>query len=118
MTEMIAPVVALAALGSRAAGQQILVMVDSEAVEGALVKGASGSHDLDVLAGIFWAICVHLRVAPYVDRVPTDGNPADDPSRGRFGVLERNRATRLEPELQSFILEAWTAAFPNTKATS
>merc|ERR1711940_493907 len=96
MLEMIAPVVAVHALGPRLRDRRILVFIDSEAVEGALIKGYSGKSDLDDMAGAFWALCVAGRVAPYIDRVPTDANPADDPSRNRFDFLYAAGATRLQ----------------------
>merc|ERR1712143_32619 len=84
MVEMLAPVIAVHALGELLQDRRILAFIDSEVVEGALVKGYSGKPDIDELAGAFWALCVAGRVAPYIDRVPTDANPGDDPSRGVY----------------------------------
>ena len=73
--------------------RRILLLVDSEAVEGAFVKGDSPTQDLCAYAGSLWRAALSLQVGLYVDRVPTDGNPADDPSRRRFDLLERMGAS-------------------------
>jgi hypothetical protein len=96
MIEMVAPVVAMHALAARVQDTQLLVFIDSEAVEGALVKGYSPQPDLGNLAGAFWAYSVKNSVAPYIERIPTDANPADDPSRGKYQFLLGMGAVRLE----------------------
>ena len=53
-------------------------------VEGALIKGYSAREDVCELVGVFWDLAVDLRAQIYIDRVPTDANPADGPSRGRL----------------------------------
>ncbi len=57
------------------------MLIDSEAVEGALIKGYSGAEDVCALSGIFWDLAASLKCQIYIDRVPTDANPADYPSR-------------------------------------
>ena len=81
MVEMFAPVLAVAAYGQQLAGRSLIVMVDSESVEGALVKGYSSKADLCELTGVFWDLCDQLHIAVYIDRVPTDANISDGPSR-------------------------------------
>ena len=34
----------------------------------------------------FWKLAFDVRVSLYMDRVPTDANPADHPSRNRMDV--------------------------------
>ena len=81
MVELFAPVLALHAMEGRVKGKRILLFVDSEAVEGALVKGYSSRADLSELVGKFWEQAARLGCLVYVCRVSTDGNPADGPSR-------------------------------------
>ena len=38
------------------------------------------------LTGVFWRLALELRVCTYVDRVSTDANPADPPSRNKMCV--------------------------------
>ena len=95
MTEALAPIVGLCSLGDRLRNRRILLLVDSEAVEGAFVKGDSAARDLCSYAGLLWHVALHLELGLYVERVPTDGNPADDPSRRRFDHLKRLGAVLL-----------------------
>jgi hypothetical protein len=65
-------------------GARTLLFVDAEAIEGALVKGYSSRADICELLGLFWALVRELDLLLYVDRVPTDMNPADAPSRNEI----------------------------------
>jgi hypothetical protein len=82
MIETFAPIVALQAFGEELRNTKLLLMVDSEAAEGALVKGYSSRSDLTELTSVFWDMCSELNILVYIDRVSTDANPADPPSRG------------------------------------
>lgn len=65
-----------------------MIFVDSEAVEGALVKGYSARSDLCELVGVFWQMALELRLNVYIDRVPTDANCSDCPSRNKLAIGE------------------------------
>ena len=64
----------------------ILLFVDSEPVQGALVKGYSAKEDMCELTSVFWKLALAIRVQSYIDRVSTDANPADPPSRNKTKV--------------------------------
>ena len=64
------------------------LLVDAEAVEGALVKGYSARSDLCELVGIFWDLVLELKVLVYIERVPTDANHSDPPSRDKLKIGE------------------------------
>ena len=81
MVELVAAVLALTSFGSKLKGKFVLLLIDSEAVEGALIKGYSGTEDVCELVGLFWDLAAALKCQIYIDRVPTDANPADYPSR-------------------------------------
>ena len=86
MVELFATVVALKTFETRIAGSWSLLLVDSEPVQGALVKGYSSRGDLCELVGLFWNLALDLKINLYIDRVPTDANPADPPSRNNMSV--------------------------------
>ena len=86
MVELFATVVALKTFETRIAGSWSLLLVDSEPVQGALVKGYSSREDLCELVGLFWNLALELKINLYIDRVPTDANPADPPSRDNMSV--------------------------------
>ena len=80
MVELFAPVLALHAMEESVRGKKLLLFVDSESVEGALVKGYSSREDLSELVGKFWEQAARLDCLVYICRVST-GHPADGPSR-------------------------------------
>ena len=84
MVELFAPVVALIMLGEIIRGMKVLIFVDSEPVEGALVKGYSSRSDMCLLTGVFWRLAHKYDIKVYIDRVPTDSNPSDGLSRNRL----------------------------------
>ena len=86
MVELFATVIALATFGDRLRGSWSLLFVDSESAQGALVKGYSAKEDLCELVGVFWNLALELQVNLFIDRVPTDSNPADPPSRAALDV--------------------------------
>ena len=65
-------------------GRNVLWLVDSDPVLGAAVKGHSARED--VCSGItsFWEIIRDEGAKVYLDRIPTDGNLSDGPSRATW----------------------------------
>jgi hypothetical protein len=84
LVELLAVVCSLWAFTEELRGSRTVFLVDAEAVEAALVKGYSARSDMCELISVFWAAARHLDVLSYIDRVPTDANPADEPSRGNL----------------------------------
>ena len=94
VTELSAVLVALLTWREELAGRDLVVLVDAEAVEAALVKGTSAAADLGHLIELVWKVAVEAKVAVYFDRVPTDANLSDGPSRGFLDELRRRGAVR------------------------
>ena len=86
--ELVAPIVALETFKDLVRGSDLLLFIDSEVVEAALVKGYSSREDLCSLISVFWNLVLELRVRVFIDRVATDANPADWPSRDHLEVGE------------------------------
>ena len=80
--EMIAPILALETFKERLIGADVIILIDSEAVEAALIKGYSSKEDLCDLISVFWDLVFEIKARVFIDRVATDANPADWPSRG------------------------------------
>ena len=108
MVELFATVVALRTFSERIAGSWSLLLVDSEPVQGALVKGYSAREDLCELVSVFWNIALELKVQLYIDRVPTDANPADHPSRDRMLVGTRLGWKTVDPIFPSLWQRGWS----------
>ena len=60
----------------------MLVFVDNEAARCALVKGYSPVRSAAQLLGEAWLQLARSGAAAWFARVPSEGNPADAPSRG------------------------------------
>ena len=86
MVELFATVVALETFREVLQNSSSLLFVDSESVQGALVKGYSAREDFCELVGSFWKLALDVKVNLYIDRISTDANPADPPSRDRMDV--------------------------------
>ena len=97
LVELFAAVLSLGAFDDIIRGKRVILFVDAEAVEGGLVKGYSSRGDICELLGLFWALVRSLDLLIYIDRVPTDMNPADAPSRD-----EIQRCLALGWERRSF----------------
>ena len=80
MIELLAAVVAVQTFREEIRGKLVLLFIDSEPVEAALIKGYSAKEDVCELVGLFWELVLELRCSVYIDRVPTDSNLADNPS--------------------------------------
>lgn len=79
--EMMAPVLALSSFADRLVNSDVILLIDSEAVEAALIKGYSSKSDVCLIISVFWKLALKLRCRIFIDRVSTDANPADWPSR-------------------------------------
>ena len=89
MIELVATVLVLETFRHYMQDTTVLLLVDAEAVEGAFVKGYSSRSDTSLLVGKFWELAQVLNAAIYIDRVPTDANCSDGPSRDKVYIGER-----------------------------
>ena len=88
MVEMLAPVIANETFAHFLQGKKTIYLIDSECVLGALVKGYSAREDMCELTGVFWEQITDLDALAYLDRVSTDGNVSDDPSRDDLTIAK------------------------------
>ena len=72
MVELFGAVAALETLALRIKNTNVLLLVDAEAAQGALVKGYSPLDDHGDLLAVFWEVALEHELSIYVDRVPTD----------------------------------------------
>ena len=106
MIELMAPVIAFDALATKLRGRTVLLLIDSEPVQAALIKGFSSHEDHCDLVSVFWDICVEHDISVYICRVPTDANPSDGPSRGRFDEVEQMGAKWFEMNPSKHVINA------------
>ena len=86
-------------------GKKVILFVDSECVEGALVKGYSAKEDLCWLNAVFWQQALDMDALFYIDRVSTDANISDGPSRGRDREAKEGRWRYREAEVPKVVKE-------------
>lgn len=103
--EMIAAVLALTTFSDRIRNCDMIILIDSEAVEAALVKGYSSKEDLCLLISKFWDEVFDLKVRVFIDRVSTDSNPADWPSRNDLATGEKAGWATVEAVWPAYLLE-------------
>ena len=103
--EMIATILALETFSERVRGADIILLIDSEAVEGSLVKGYSSKDDLCRIISLFWNLAFQLRARIFIDRVSTDAKPADWPSRDKLQVGEAVGWRTVQASWPSSLLE-------------
>ena len=97
LVELIAPAAVFRAYPSLVANRRIVLLVDSEAAEGALVRGYSSLADMADATGLFWDLVRDAGASVWIDRVPTDANLADGPSRGDLASLSALGSEALRP---------------------
>ena len=68
-------------------GRRALVFVDNDAARHAIIRGASPSGPSALLVEHFWTAESELGAYSWIERVPSPSNPADGPSRLRFGEM-------------------------------
>ena len=106
MVEMIGCLLAIDYLALRFPGLYYTFLIDSEPVEGALVKGSSGHSDITSGAGIFWDLCLRYDLKAYLSRISSESNPGDAPSQADFMFLQEAGAEWVDlkpsPEVLDF----------------
>ena len=75
-----------------------IFFIDNEAAGAALVRGTSEDETARALVGCFWRVCIENNVTPWIERVCSRNNPADEPSRG---ARRRQRNLRRSPVLDA-----------------
>ena len=70
-------------LKERLVRRTVIYFVDNEAARFSLLKGTSGKDSMQQLTAAFHAIDLAFPSVAWVERVPSESNPSDAPSRGR-----------------------------------
>ena len=65
---------------------RVIWLVDSDPVLGAGIKGYSAREDICSGIAAFWEIMREANVSVYLDRIPTDDNLSDGPSRAKWDL--------------------------------
>ena len=79
--EVAAAFLGLATFRQQLHASLVVLFCDNRGQEGILRKGFSSAWDIAVLSGIFWELAALERVDVFVERVPSEENVADYPTR-------------------------------------
>ena len=79
--EAAAVALCLACFAQELASVIVLMMVDNNGVLGSLVKGYSNCKTTSSIVRSFWAAVAHVGTAPWFEKVQSESNIADAPSR-------------------------------------
>ena len=102
LVELFAGPVGFDTFASEMTGQHVIHWVDNNAALGALVKGYSNKSDAIRLVADYWLRAAKYKILPYIDRVESESNISDDPSRlNKDGVMDKIGAKYREPNLVS-----------------
>ncbi|KAF4682216.1 hypothetical protein FOZ60_010829 [Perkinsus olseni] len=113
--ELFAALVSIETFGRYMSGRWVIVFVDNVAVEQALVKGYSKHADLNHMITKFWHSCEKFHLKIWIDRVPSELNPADKPSRRIFDeIFFRDSFSPSSPGSRCFF-RGWTVFFPSLR---
>jgi len=88
-----------------------MIFSDNTSAEAATKRGSARCFDQGCLVHTIWLKLAQLRCGAWVERVPTEKNIADLPSRESYALLERMQATKVEATLDPMFEDAqsWEA---------
>ena len=102
--EILAGPIALATWADHVGDRQVIHFVDNDAASACLVKGYSPKCDSCSLVGEYWLTAARHRTEPYIDRVESKSNLADDPSRFTDANLLSMGSVAVEPTIPASLL--------------
>ena len=97
--ELLPVVLAQRSWAGRWRGRKIVLFVDNDSARHALIKGGSPIQASARLVGLFWAGEARAMSYTWTERVPSESNPADGPSRLAFDEMARLGGSWTEPVL-------------------
>ena len=108
--ELCAMALGLCTFSRQCYGQKLHVWSDKCGSENATKRGSAKAWDHNHVVHAMWVKAAALRCHMVVDRVPTEVNIADLPSRMEYALLRRMGSRFVEPQLDSMFWssEAWS----------
>jgi hypothetical protein len=102
--ELFACPLALDTFGAYLVNRPVIHFVDNAAALGSLVKGYSNNQDAIKIVADYWLRASSARNYIFVDRVESDSNISDDPSRmNEKGIMKQIGARHIPANLSSFV---------------
>ena len=107
--ELLSIALGLSTFRDQISGRNIRVWSDNVGCEKACKKGASRKFDHNCIVHCLWLVAAQYGIGLHIERVATDDNIADLPSRESYTVLANMGATWMEPCLEEVFWqpESW-----------
>jgi len=95
--ELMAIAVGLATFADELRGRQVWIFEDNTGAEATTQKGSSKADDHNSLVHEIWTLALMYGMGLWIDRVPSDDNLADLPSREEYKLLHKLGAVWRKP---------------------
>ena len=106
--ELLAIALGLSTFSALIRGRRVCVWSDNAGSEAATRKGSAREWDHACIVHCIWKKAVVLRCALFIQRVPTDENIADLPSREEYALLRAIGAQCVPPRMDTEFWHPWT----------
>jgi hypothetical protein len=109
--ELLALALGLSTFGAQCRERRVRLFSDNVGAERCTKKGSAREWDHTALIHSIWLKAARLQAQLWVERVPTEENIADLPSRESYSLLQRLGAVFVEPMLDPVFRrpDAWEA---------
>lgn len=109
--ELLAIALGLSTFAKQLRGRRVVVWSDNSGAEKALGKGTARAWDHACIVHCLWTAALRLGIELRIERVPTEENIADCPSREDYTLLHRLGAVFVQPVLDEQFKQpgAWDA---------
>jgi len=97
--ELMAIAVGLATFADELRGRQVWIFEDNTGAEATTQKGSSKADDHNSLVHEIWTLALMYGMGLWIDRVPSDDNLADLPSREEYKLLHKLGAVWRTPQI-------------------
>jgi hypothetical protein len=109
--ELLSIALALSSFAPWLQRRKVRIWSDNKGAEGSLRKGSAKKFDHTCLVHALWHRAAQLQLSMFIDRVPTDDNIADLPSREDYRLLQTMRSKQVIARLDPMFCDpaAWNS---------
>jgi len=102
--EMLAIALGLSVFANELKGRKVIMFSDNKGAEGATRKGTAKAWDHCQIIHEIWTMALQSGIHLWLERVPTDDNVSDLPSRQEYSLLQEMGSVWREPVIASMFL--------------